>query len=181
MIARIPRGTPNTGDAKLAATTLRIVVRTINPAPGVATAHLDTPAAGFGISKYFLDFLLRMSSSSHAEHLQSNFEVLGCQVTTNDRPVLYIISVPSRWCHFAAAAILTSGRYSAKASANASRCETGARFISSCLDSVSWLDRQAPRGVPSTLPGPPAPRVRSGRAPATSLRAAPILETPRHA
>jgi hypothetical protein len=91
MIARIPRGTPNAGDAELAATTLRIVVGAINPAPGVATAHLDTPATGFGISNRLFDFLLRMSSSSHAGHLQSNFEASGCQVTTTDHTILYII------------------------------------------------------------------------------------------
>jgi hypothetical protein len=58
MIARIPRGTPNAGDAELAATTLRVLVRTINPAPCVATAQLDTPATGLGISNRLFDFLL---------------------------------------------------------------------------------------------------------------------------
>lgn len=44
MVVRILRRTPDAGDAELTATTHDVVVRTINPAPRVATAHLDAPA-----------------------------------------------------------------------------------------------------------------------------------------
>jgi len=53
------------GDAELAAATLVIVVRTINPTPGVAAADFDAPALPFGLSKGFLDFFLRMRGTGH--------------------------------------------------------------------------------------------------------------------
>ena len=82
MVAWILWGAPDAGDTELATATLNIVVWAINPAPGVAPSDLDTPTAGLGVPKRFLNFLLRMSSSSHGGHLHSNFETESCQVTT---------------------------------------------------------------------------------------------------
>jgi hypothetical protein len=69
MVAWILWGAPDAGDTELATATFSIVVWAINPAPGVTTSDLDTPTAGLGVSKRFLNFLLRMSSSTDAGRL----------------------------------------------------------------------------------------------------------------
>lgn len=89
MVTRIPRGAPNARDAEFATTTVSIIERAINPAPGMTAAQLHTPAVRFRVTNRIFDFLFWMSGSSHARRSQINSRIPGCQVTTrNGRYVL---------------------------------------------------------------------------------------------
>ena len=65
MITWILRRAPNAGDAELAAATFFIVVRAINPPPGVAASDFDAPTMLFGVPQSFLDLFLRMGGTGH--------------------------------------------------------------------------------------------------------------------
>jgi hypothetical protein len=60
MVAWILGRTPNTRDTEFTATTFGIIVRTVNLAPGMATANLNPPAIVLGVSNGFFDLLLGM-------------------------------------------------------------------------------------------------------------------------
>ncbi|RLM14211.1 hypothetical protein BIY27_08250 [Gibbsiella quercinecans] len=60
MVAWILRRAPDAGDAKLSATTLLVMVRTIDFPPGVTAADFNSPALLFSVSERFLNLFFRM-------------------------------------------------------------------------------------------------------------------------
>ncbi|HBO1232189.1 TPA: hypothetical protein L4E84_001466 [Pseudomonas aeruginosa] len=63
VVARVLRRTPYRRDAKLAAAAFLVVVRTVNPPPGVAAADFYAPALPFGVSESFLDLFFRIEGN----------------------------------------------------------------------------------------------------------------------
>src|SRR5450830_1354271 len=65
VVAWVLRRAPYAGDTELAAATLLVVVRTINPSPSMAAADFDAPALPFGVPESFFNLFLRMGGTSH--------------------------------------------------------------------------------------------------------------------
>src|SRR5690606_25415929 len=65
VVTRALRRAPHAGDAELAATTLLVVVGTVDPPPGMTAANFDAPPLPFGMLERFFDLFLRMRGTGH--------------------------------------------------------------------------------------------------------------------
>ena len=85
VIAGVLGRAPDARNAKLTAATLKVVEWTVQAAPGVAAADLDTPAMLFRMSERLLNFLFGMLGSSHFTRPKSNEWNIGLS-TDNQTP-----------------------------------------------------------------------------------------------
>ncbi|MGL4408493.1 MAG: hypothetical protein ACRCTU_08885 [Zoogloea sp.] len=65
MVAGVFGRAPDTGDAKLTAAAVGIVIWAVNAAPCMAAAYLNAPPVLFGIAERFFNFFFRMFLPSH--------------------------------------------------------------------------------------------------------------------
>src|SRR5690606_14286392 len=65
MVARTPGRAPDAGHTELAATTVVIVVGTVDSSPCMRATDVDPPSSRFGMAQGRLDFLLWMRRPSH--------------------------------------------------------------------------------------------------------------------
>ena len=84
MVFWVARGAPNTGYAEFSASTLAVIIGTVDFTPCVPTSYFDSPAVCFCILESSLYFSSGMRSSRHWGHLftKDGRKSVGCQMTT---------------------------------------------------------------------------------------------------